>query len=96
MNKVYFVYIITNKKHSVLYTGVTNNLIKRVYGHKNKVVKGFSEKYNVNKLVYYEVFDSIETAIMREKQIKAGRRKKKLELINEFNKQWNDLYEEIE
>ena len=96
MNKVYFVYIITNKQHSVLYTGVTNNLIKRVHGHKNKVVKGFSEKYNVNKLVYYEVFDSIETAIMREKQIKAGRRKKKLELINEFNKQWNDLYDEIE
>jgi len=96
MNKVYFVYIITNKKHSVLYTGVTNNLIKRIYGHKNKVVKGFSEKYNVNKLVYYEVFDSIKTAIMREKQIKAGRRKKKLELINEFNKQWNDLYEGIE
>jgi len=95
MNKVYFVYVITNKKHSVLYTGVTNNLIKRVYGHKNKVVKGFSEKYNVNKLVYYEVFDSIETAIMREKQIKAGRRKKKLELINKFNKEWNDLYEEI-
>ncbi len=95
MNKVYFVYVITNNQHSVLYTGVTNNLIKRVYGHKNKVVKGFSEKYNVNKLVYYEVFDSIETAIMREKQIKAGRRKKKLELINEFNKQWNDLYEEI-
>ena len=96
MNKVYFVYIITNKKHSVLYTRVTNNLTKRIYGHKNKVVKGFSEKYNVIKLVYYEVFDSIETAIMREKQIKAGRRKKKLELINEFNKQWNDLYEGIE
>ena len=95
MNKVYFVYVITNKKHSVLYTGVTNNLIKRVYGHKNKVVKGFSEKYNVNKLVYYEVFESIETAITREKQIKAGRRKRKLELINKFNKQWNDLYEEI-
>ena len=80
----------------MLYTGVANNLTKRIYGHKNKVVKGFSEKYNVNKLVYYEVFNSIETAIMREKQIKAGRRKKKLEFINEFNKQWNDLYEEIE
>ena len=96
MNNVFIVYILTNKKHSVLYTGVANNLTKRIYGHKNKVIKGFSEKYNVNKLVYYEVFDSIETAIMREKQIKAGRRKKKLELINEFNKQWNDLYEEIE
>jgi len=95
MNKVYFVYVITNKQQNVLYTGVTNNLIKRVYGHKNKVVKGFSEKYNVNKLVYYEVFESIETAITREKQIKAGRRKRKLELINKFNKQWNDLYEEI-
>ena len=95
MNKVYFVYVITNKQHSVLYTGVTNNLIKRVYGHKNKVVKGFSEKYNVNKLVYYEVFESIETAITREKQIKAGRRKRKLELINKFNKEWNDLYDEI-
>ncbi len=59
MNKVYFVYVITNKQHIVLYTGVTNNLIKRVYGHKNKVVKGFSEKYNVNKLVYYAVFESI-------------------------------------
>ena len=95
MNKVYFVYIITNKQHSVLYTGVTNNLIKRVHGHKNKVVKGFSEIYNVNKLVYYEVFESIETAITREKQIKAGRRKRKLELINKFNKEWNDLYDEI-
>ena len=63
---------------------------------KIKWSKAFPEKYNVIKLVYYEVFDSIETAIMREKQIKAGRRKKKLELINEFNKQWNDLYDEIE
>jgi len=95
MNKVYFDYVITNKQHSVLYTGVTNNLIKRVYGHKSKVVKSFSEKYNVYKLVYYEVFESIETAITREKQIKAGRRKRKLELINKFNKEWNDLYEEI-
>ena len=95
MNKVYFVYVITNKQHIVLYTGVTNNLIKRVYGHKNKVVKGFSEKCNVNKLVYYELFESIETIITREKQIKVGMRKRKLELINKFNKQWNDLYEEI-
>ena len=82
----------TNTGNTVLYTGVTNNLIRRVYEHKEKLVKGFTEKYNISKLVYYEVFGEIEQAILREKQIKAGPRNKKLELVNSFNARWEDLY----
>ena len=85
----------TNKWNKVLYAGVTNDLIKRIYQHKEKMVSGFTKKYNVSKLVYYELFDNVENAISREKQIKAGSRKKKIELINGFNKQWKDLYEEL-
>ena len=83
----------TNKKNTVLYTGVTNNLRRRVYEHKEKLVKGFTKKYNITKLVYCEVFDRIEDAIMREKQIKGGSRQKKIDLINSMNKDWGDLYE---
>ena len=90
--KQYYVYMITNYTNTTLYTGVTNSLQKRIYEHKNKIMKGFSSKYNLNKLVYYEVFESVENAILREKQIKAGSRKKKEELVNKFNKDWNDLY----
>ena len=79
----------------MLYTGVTNDLKRRVYEHKGKLAEGFTKKYNVTKLVYYEVFDEIEDAILREKQIKGGSRRRKLELINSMNKEWRDLYEEL-
>jgi len=91
--KQFYVYIMTNKGNTVLYTGVTNNLIKRVYEHKKKLIEGFTKKYNVVKLVYYEVFSNSFSAIQREKQIKAGSRKKKEELINSINNEWQDLYE---
>jgi len=95
MDKNYYVYILTNKLNSVLYTGVTNDLKKRVYEHKNKMVDGFSKKYNVSKLVYYEVLNDPESAIIREKQIKDGSRQKKINLIDEMNQEWVDLCEKI-
>ena len=82
-------------RNVVLYTGVTNDLIKRVYEHKKKTAQGFTKKYNITKLVYYEVCNDIEGAILREKQIKGGSRKKKNELINSMNREWKDLYEEL-
>ena len=85
----------TNYANTVLYTGVTNDLIRRVYEHKNKLVKGFTSRYNVNKLAYYEVTENIESAILREKQIKAGSRQKKIDLINKLNPKWEDLYNQI-
>ena len=91
----YYVYIITNKRNSVLYTGVTNDLKKRVYEHKTKLIDGFTMKYNVSELVYYEVFSDIYNAITREKQIKGGSRKSKIDLINSINSNWLDLYEEL-
>ncbi len=91
----YYVYILTNSNNRVLYTGVTNDLKRRVYEHKEKLVKGFTKKYNVSKLVYYEVCEDIYGAISNEKQIKAGSRKKKIELINSVNEEWKDLYDEI-
>jgi len=93
--KQYYIYILTNQYHAVFYVGVTNNLIRRVYEHKNKLVKGFTSKYNINKLVYYEVFSDVRDAIYREKQIKSWSRKKKIEMIEKFNPEWKDLYEEI-
>lgn len=95
MNKKSFIYIMTNYDETVLYTGVTSDLIKRVYEHKNKLREGFTEKYNTSKLVYYEVFDNIESAILREKQIKGGSRAKKIKLINQLNPKWIDLYDTI-
>lgn len=95
MEKYYFVYILTNLGNTVLYTGVTNDLKRRVYEHRNKVVPGFTAKYNVKKLVYYEVYDDPQYAITREKQIKSGSRKKKLDLISSFNPDWRDLWWEI-
>ena len=92
VKKYYCVYIITNLLNTVLYTGVTGNLVARIYHHKNKSVSSFSSKYNLNKLVYYEVYEEVNLAIAREKQIKAGSRKKKIDLINGFNPQWKDLY----
>ena len=95
MYKQYYVYIITNKRNTVLYAGVTNDLKKRIYEHKEKLVDGFTKKYNIDKLVYYEVIDNIESAILREKQIKGGSRAKKVALINNINNSWKDLYREL-
>ena len=85
----------TNKNNTVIYTGITSNLKKRIYEHKNKIVKGFTEKYNIKKLIYYEIFDKPINAITREKQIKDGSRRKKIELIEKMNSEWKDLYDEI-
>ena len=95
MSKQYYVYIMTNSRNTVLYTGVTNDLKRRVYEHKEKLVSGFTRKYNITKLVYYEVFKDIENAILREKQIKAGSRQRKIDLISGMNEEWRDLYEEL-
>jgi putative endonuclease len=92
----YYIYFVTNNSNSVIYTGVTNDLVRRVWEHKQGIdKKSFSSKYKTNKLVYYEVTDSIESAILREKQLKAGARSKKVELINSFNPTWEDLYLKI-
>lgn len=91
----YFVYIMSNDWYTVLYTGVTSDLRRRVYEHREKLVKGFTKRYNITKLLYYEMSDDIESAILREKQIKSGSRKKKIELINSFNREWRDLYSEL-
>ena len=90
--KYYFVYILTNKNNTVLYTGVTNNLIRRIAEHKAGLGGKFTKKYNAHKLIYYETYESIESAIVREKQIKAGSRQKKIDLIVSMNKDWEDLY----
>jgi putative endonuclease len=95
MKRQYAVYILTNKNNTVLYTGVTNDLLRRVSEHKSKSTRGFTRRYNVNKLLYFELFDEIYEAIAREKQIKAGSRKKKLALINSLNPQWRDLAEDL-
>jgi putative endonuclease len=95
MEKKGYMYLMANSSGSVIYTGVTSDLIKRVYEHKNKLVKGFTEKYNVNNLVYYEVFDNLMDAIAREKQIKAGSREKKRQLIKSMNPGQKDLYADI-
>jgi putative endonuclease len=91
--KLYYVYILTNAHNNVLYTGLTNDLERRCYEHKQKIVKGFSQKYNVDKLIYFEKFDLIDLAISREKQIKGYSRHKKHILINNFNKEWIELYQ---
>ncbi|MCL4476763.1 MAG: GIY-YIG nuclease family protein [Nitrospirae bacterium] len=82
----------TNKNNTVLYTGITNDLRRRVYEHREKLVEGFTKKYNVTKLIYFEIFRDVESAILREKQIKGGSRSRKIELINDLNKGWRDLY----
>jgi putative endonuclease len=95
MSQQYYLYIMTNDYNTVLYTGVTNNLQRRVYEHKEKIIEGFTKKYNITKLVYYEVFGDAYTAISREKQIKAGSRQKKIDLVNSINQEWKDLYNEL-
>ena len=94
-DKKSYIYILFNKPNGTLYTGVTSDLVKRVWEHKNKLTGGFTAKYNVDKLGYYEEFTDIKDAIVREKQIKGGSRKKKLDLIMNNNPDWVDLYEQI-
>ena len=89
------IYIVASKKNGTLYTGVTSNLIKRIFEHKNILTKGFATKYSCKILVYYEIFEDMENAIRREKQIKAGPRAGKIKLIEGFNPDWKDLYDSI-
>lgn len=91
MEKTYYIYIVTNPHHTVLYTGITNNIYRRTDEHKGKKVKGFTKKYNADILVYYEAFTEVGYAIAREKQIKAGSRQKKIDLIESINPEWKDL-----
>ncbi len=93
--KIYSVYIITNSNNTTLYTGVTNNLFRRLIEHKSGEGSKFAKRYNLTKLVYFEVTNDINAAIMREKQIKAGSRQKKIDLINSVNPDWMDLFEEL-
>lgn len=93
--KYFFVYILTNYTNTVLYTGITNNITRRVYEHKEKLEEGFTQKYNVNKLVYFEVFETPEQAIKREKAIKNLVRRKKIALIQKENQEWKDLYNSL-
>ena len=90
-----YVYILTNANNTTLYVGVTNDLIRRIWEHKNNVVKGFSSRYNLHKLVYYEIFSDEILAITREKYLKLCYKKTKIQLINKVNPEWNDLYETI-
>ena len=94
-DKTAYIYILTNKNNNVFYIGVTSNLKKRIWEHKNKVVEGFSKKYNLNKLVYYEVGEDMLSAITREKQLKNWHRQWKINLIKTQNPNFNDLYDDI-
>lgn len=91
MDKTYYVYLLTNWNNQVMYVGVTNDLERRIYEHKNKLVDGFTKKYNVEKLVYFETTSDVLAAIEREKQIKKWRREKKNQLVIEMNPEWKDL-----
>ena len=95
MDKLYCVYILTNQRNTVLYTGVTGDLKVRVHQHRERTLPGFTNRYNVCKLVYYEVGYNASGSIAREKQIKAGSRRKKVELINLLNPEWRDLYSDL-
>jgi len=95
MEKQFYVYILANKRNGTLYLGVTSDLVKRVWQHKNNLTEGFTKKYGIKKLVYYEVYQDIVNAIEREKQLKKWKRLWKLELIEEKNAEWRDLYVDI-
>ena len=95
VDRQYCVYIMTNKNHTVLYVGVTNNLPRKVLQHQQPDLRSFTHRYKIHKLVYFEVTTDIKAAILREKQIKAGSRQKKIDLINSMNPEWNDLFGEI-
>ncbi|MFA6547925.1 MAG: GIY-YIG nuclease family protein [Candidatus Magasanikbacteria bacterium] len=88
----YYIYILSNQKNGVLYVGVTNNLLRRIHEHKQETIEGFTQKYHIHNLVYYEQYDDVRNAITREKQIKKWNRKWKTELIEKDNPEWNDLY----
>jgi len=95
MSKKYFVYILASKRNGTLYIGITNNLCRRVYEHKNNLVEGFTKKYNIHILVFFEQTQDVQSALQREKQLKDWRRKWKIELIEKENLTWNDLYSEV-
>lgn len=95
MSRDHCVYILTNWQNTVLYTGVTGDLKRRVYEHREKLLKGFTRRYNLHKLVFFEVTDDVHAAIAREKQIKSGSRQKKVDLIDSMNPEWRDLYEDL-
>ena len=93
--KNYYIYIMANKTNTTIYIGVTSDIIKRVWEHKNKLVGGFTKRYNVNKLVYYEETTDVNSAITREKQLKGWNRAKKNKLIESTNPNWDDLYDGV-
>ena len=93
--QVNYVYILTNKYNTTMYVGVTNNLERRISEHRQELIEGFTKKYHIHKLVYYEFYNNIKDAIIREKQIKGWRRDKKNNLVETLNPEWNDLYDEI-
>ena len=93
--KSYYIYILANKRNGTLYIGVSSNLKKRIYEHKNEIIEGFTKKYKIHLLVYYELFNNINEAIAREKQLKKWNRKWKMELIEKVNPQWKDLYDDL-
>ena len=93
--KAMYVYIMTNKNNTTFYIGVTNDLVRRVWEHKNKIHQGFTARYNLNKLVYYETYDNENTAILREKTLKDKSRQYKIDLIQSMNSDWNDLYDSL-
>ena len=95
MRHRYFVYILTNDRPTVLYTGVANDLVRRVGEHRTNAFRGFTSRYNVAKLVYYEETSDVTAAIAREKQIKAGSRRRKIALINDMNPEWRDLFDDL-
>jgi putative endonuclease len=95
MEKQYFVYILASKRHGTLYIGMTSNLIRRVWQHKNEIIDGFTKEYGVKQLVYFEVYGHVEDAILREKRLKKWNRKWKIRLIERNNPEWNDLYDSI-
>ncbi len=95
MSKNYYVYILTNNTNTVLYIGVTNDLTRRAWEHREKKSKGFTEKYNVRKLVYFEQTESVEAALIREKQLKNWKRAWKEKLVEEMNPDWKDLYKQF-
>lgn len=92
----YYVYILASKRNGTLYIGSTSDLVKRVWQHKNKVVEGFTKKYEINTLVHYEIAETQEAAALRERQLKKWERSWKIRLIEETNPEWKDLYEEID
>ncbi|MEE8373173.1 MAG: GIY-YIG nuclease family protein [Dehalococcoidia bacterium] len=93
MAKQYYVYILASKRNGTLYIGVTNDVLRRMHEHKSDSVDGFTRRYNVHKLVHYEIADDVESAIAREKRLKKWKRSWKIDLIEESNPEWNDLYE---